>query len=117
MEEKSNIILTCTHNFCEKCIREWNISSQTCPICRKRSADNDCFVLTEKPDYYNLQDEMSKSLFQIAETTTTTTTTTNRRKKRSNVTACTTGSRFNGTLQNTNVNRIDEYDDIEDSDD
>lgn len=67
MEEKTNVILACTHNFCEKCIHEWKITSNTCPICRKRTADQDCFILTEKPDYYDLQDEMSKSLFQITE--------------------------------------------------
>jgi len=67
MEEKTNVILACTHNFCETCIKEWKISSNTCPICRKRTDESDCFILTGKPDYYNLQDEMSKSLFQITE--------------------------------------------------
>jgi hypothetical protein len=68
MEDKTNVILACTHNFCETCIKEWNITSQTCPICRKKSNDDDCFILTDRPDYYNIQDDISKSLFQLTET-------------------------------------------------
>lgn len=80
MEEKTNLILACTHNFCEKCINNWKITSKTCPTCRKLTEDRDCFILTEKPDYYNLQDEMSKSLFQI----TNATNKKNEKKRRSN---------------------------------
>ena len=80
MEEKTNLILACTHNFCEKCIRNWKITSNTCPTCRKRTEDQDCFILTEKPDYYHLQDEMSKSLFQI----TNKTSDLKKRRQRSN---------------------------------
>lgn len=67
MEAKTNLILTCTHNFCEKCIKEWQITQKSCPICRCYAGDNDGFILADCPDYYNLQDEMSKSLFQITD--------------------------------------------------
>lgn len=67
MESKTNLILSCAHNFCEKCIREWQITHKSCPICRCFSGENDGFILADCPDYYNLQDEMSKSLFQITE--------------------------------------------------
>ena len=67
MESRSNLILSCTHNFCEKCIKEWQISNKSCPICRCFAGENDGFILADKPDYYNLQDEMSKSLFEITE--------------------------------------------------
>lgn len=67
MESKTNLILSCTHNFCEKCIKEWQITQKSCPICRCYAGDNDGFVLADCPDYYNLQDEMSKSLFQITD--------------------------------------------------
>ena len=67
MESRPNLILNCAHNFCENCIKEWKISSNTCPICRCISEESDCFVLADKPDYYHIQDEISKSLFQITE--------------------------------------------------
>lgn len=77
MEKKTDIILGCTHNFCENCIREWNITSNTCPICRCQSNNKDCFILTERPNYFNLQDEMSKSLFEITDRTNSKATTHN----------------------------------------
>lgn len=67
MEATPNLILTCAHSFCENCLKEWKITSNTCPICRSISEESDCFVLTDKPDYYHIQDEISKSLFQITE--------------------------------------------------
>jgi hypothetical protein len=67
MESKSNLALNCTHSFCENCIKEWQISSNTCPICRSITEDDDCFVLADKPDYFHIQEEISKSLFQITE--------------------------------------------------
>lgn len=70
METKTNLILSCAHNFCEKCIKEWQISQKSCPICRCYAGDNDGFILTDFPDYYNLQDEMSKSLFAITDSNT-----------------------------------------------
>ena len=67
MESKPNLILQCTHNFCEVCMKEWKITSNTCPICRCISEEQDCFVLADKLDYYHIQDEISKSLFQITD--------------------------------------------------
>ena len=65
MERKPDSILPCTHSYCESCIKEWQVTNTTCPICRHESGINDAFILADKPDYYHLQDEMSKSLFQI----------------------------------------------------
>lgn len=67
METKSNLILSCTHNFCEKCIKEWQITNKSCPICRCFAGENDGFILADCPNYYNLQEEISKSLFQITD--------------------------------------------------
>ncbi len=67
MENKANLILPCTHNYCENCIKEWKVTSKTCPICRCISSDSDAFILAEKPDYFHLQDEISKSLFEITD--------------------------------------------------
>lgn len=67
MERKSNLILNCTHNYCEECIHEWQVTSTTCPICRCKSGEHDAFILADKPHYMDIQDEMSKSLFQITD--------------------------------------------------
>ena len=67
MESKTDLVLSCTHNYCENCIREWKVTSRTCPICRCKSGENDGFILADKPDYYNIQDDLSKSLFEITD--------------------------------------------------
>lgn len=70
MEARSNMILSCTHNYCENCIKEWHVTSNTCPICRAKHGENDGFLLADKPDYYVLQDDLSRSIFQITEPST-----------------------------------------------
>ena len=35
MDEKSNIITVCNHQFCKTCIIDWYYVEQKCPCCRK----------------------------------------------------------------------------------
>ena len=35
-EKKFNISLPCKHFFCQDCIKNWMIKSETCPICRTK---------------------------------------------------------------------------------
>lgn len=34
-EDKEAWVLNCDHVFCKKCVMEWILVQQTCPICRK----------------------------------------------------------------------------------
>ena len=67
MERKPNLILPCTHNYCESCIKEWFVVVFFFVKNFIITGKDDEFVLADKPDYYNLQEEMSKSLFEITE--------------------------------------------------
>ncbi|XP_069132504.1 RING finger protein 141-like [Argopecten irradians] len=68
MENKSEIILACSHKFCESCIDQWNVSSQTCPICRaKVRSTDDTWVLTEKPSANEFQSEVKDYLLGMVD--------------------------------------------------
>ncbi|XP_060086394.1 RING finger protein 141-like [Ylistrum balloti] len=68
MENKSEIILACSHKFCESCIDQWNVSSRTCPICRaKVRSTDDTWVLTEKPSAVEFQSEVKDYLLGIVD--------------------------------------------------
>ncbi|OWF42947.1 RING finger protein 141-like [Mizuhopecten yessoensis] len=68
MENKSEIILGCSHKFCESCIDQWNVTSRTCPICRaKVRSTDDTWVLTEKPSTNEFQSEVKEYLVGIVD--------------------------------------------------
>ncbi|XP_041366238.1 RING finger protein 141-like [Gigantopelta aegis] len=68
MDRKSEIILTCSHEFCEICIDSWNVSHNTCPICRfKVKNSDDTWVLTEKPDSSDYESEVKGYLVGLAD--------------------------------------------------
>ena len=39
-ENKVNLSLPCNHFFCEQCIKDWIIKSETCPLCRLKLKQN-----------------------------------------------------------------------------
>lgn len=68
MEHKSELILPCTHKFCEDCIQVWNVSSKTCPICRAQvNSVEDTWVLTEKPDTTEYEKDVKGYLVSLAD--------------------------------------------------
>lgn len=68
MESKPELILPCTHRFCEGCIKEWNVTSKTCPICRERvNSVEDTWVLTEKPDTTEYEKDVKGYLVSLAD--------------------------------------------------
>lgn len=68
MENKPELILPCTHRFCEGCINVWNVTSKTCPICRERvNSVDDTWVLTEKPDTTEYEKEVKGYLVSLAD--------------------------------------------------
>ncbi|CAH1786273.1 unnamed protein product [Owenia fusiformis] len=51
MEHKADVVLSCTHSYCEQCISQWSADHENCPICRAKVTTNDeSWELTEKPD-------------------------------------------------------------------
>ncbi|XP_048779811.1 RING finger protein 141-like isoform X2 [Ostrea edulis] len=68
MENRSEIMLPCAHQFCEGCIDRWNVTSKTCPICRERVESSDeTWVLTEKPDDLEYETEVKGYLVSLAD--------------------------------------------------
>ncbi|XP_061175582.1 RING finger protein 141-like [Saccostrea echinata] len=68
MENRSEIILPCAHQFCEGCIDTWNVTSKTCPICRERvESIDETWVLTEKPDDLEYETEVRGYLVSLAD--------------------------------------------------
>jgi hypothetical protein len=52
MEQQVDVVLNCSHGFCQKCISDWQREHQSCPVCRAQllveGVDRDLWVLTEK---------------------------------------------------------------------
>ncbi|XP_011456390.2 RING finger protein 141 [Magallana gigas] len=68
MERRSEIILPCTHQFCEGCIDTWNVTNKTCPICRERVESTDeTWVITEKPDNLEYETEVKGYLVSLGD--------------------------------------------------
>jgi hypothetical protein len=46
-----NVILNCSHGFCEECIGDWQKQQNSCPVCRAQSQMNcspEAWVIAEK---------------------------------------------------------------------
>lgn len=51
MDRKAEVILPCSHMYCEQCFDEWQGTHKTCPMCRATvRSGQDTWVLSEKPD-------------------------------------------------------------------
>jgi predicted amidophosphoribosyltransferase len=44
---KNEIILSCNHTFCGKCIKKWSNNKKTCPLCRKIFKDAELMSFKE----------------------------------------------------------------------
>ena len=54
------VILTCSHVFCEQCIREWIESKHNCPIDREPTLDVECLGDVSDEYYDNYSDIVLK---------------------------------------------------------
>ncbi len=57
LEEKSNIITLCNHQFCNNCLKDWLDNNVSCPMCRKKVS----YSLYNYKDYHF----MPETLFKI----------------------------------------------------
>ncbi|XP_022088358.1 RING finger protein 141-like [Acanthaster planci] len=64
MEKKADIVLSCTHTYCQLCIEDWRKQHNTCPMCMDDMGNaKDLWALPDKPD----ADEMTAYLMSIAD--------------------------------------------------
>ncbi|XP_038055165.1 RING finger protein 141-like [Patiria miniata] len=64
MENKADIVLSCTHTYCHLCIEDWRKQHNTCPMCMGDiGTTNDLWALPDKPN----ADEMTTYLMSIAD--------------------------------------------------
>ncbi|CAF0851276.1 unnamed protein product [Rotaria sp. Silwood1] len=70
MDRKPNLVLPCTHKFCDECFHQWSsqrssTSSQTCPLCRVDVNSDSGFVLAETPRYDNVKKMLTESILSL----------------------------------------------------
>lgn len=70
MDRQPNLVLPCTHKFCDECFHEWSsrssmASSQTCPLCRFDVHEDSGFLLTETPEYENVKKDLTESILSL----------------------------------------------------
>ena len=41
------VVLECTHSFCERCIHNWRKKHNTCPLCRDEKHSSPFFLVEE----------------------------------------------------------------------
>ncbi|CAF0745944.1 unnamed protein product [Didymodactylos carnosus] len=68
MDRTANLLLPCTHQYCEECFQQWSTqssSSHTCPLCRIETQADSGFILTEKPKYDNVKKMLTESILSL----------------------------------------------------
>ncbi|XP_022238601.1 RING finger protein 141-like isoform X2 [Limulus polyphemus] len=68
MERKPETTLPCAHSYCIRCIEQWNVSHNTCPLCREKlESTDDSWVISEAPNSEEMQQELQQALLCLAE--------------------------------------------------
>ncbi|MCJ1443122.1 MAG: hypothetical protein MMC23_003619 [Stictis urceolatum] len=51
------VLISCGHQFCKDCLREWYNTHRTCPVCKKKLSKTDFHQITYKPQELTAQEE------------------------------------------------------------
>jgi len=68
MEKRAEVVLPCTHKFCQKCLDSWSEKSETCPMCRCLTTDHsDQFWIVDDTNDEQVNNYLVHFLEQICE--------------------------------------------------
>jgi len=68
LDRKPDLILPCSHLFCETCIEQWNTNNKTCPICQEKlTSTDDSWVIPNIPDAGEISKEIQETFMHISD--------------------------------------------------
>ncbi|OQR78746.1 RING finger protein-like [Tropilaelaps mercedesae] len=65
LERERQISLPCAHSFCPSCIHEWQLRSNSCPLCREESTVEEQWILEDGPDLTEMDKELRTTLVNL----------------------------------------------------
>lgn len=64
-ERRPDMLLPCTHAYCQTCIEQWAVNHKTCPICREEAGKDEAWVMTEAPNSLEVSEDICSSLLEL----------------------------------------------------
>ncbi|XP_071452890.1 RING finger protein 141-like isoform X1 [Hetaerina americana] len=79
LERQPDVLLPCTHSYCQHCIEQWNVDHKTCPVCREtlESTDDTWVVISEAPGSEEIGQEIRTSLMNLVSSSSSSSSTSN----------------------------------------
>jgi len=68
MDRKSQVMLPCSHSYCEQCIDAWQGSHRNCPVCRATvNSANESWVLSERPSADEMTNDATRCVMELVD--------------------------------------------------